>query len=214
MSHFGFGFIGARKKEMLYLGSASNSANQGSYTFSGWVAPRAGLLMFGVLGRGNAGNTKLSSATIGGVAATINAQNTETNDNSASIISKLVSAGTYSAVVNFNTTSSRSTIFGYFLDATSETAYGSGASSSNSASSRTVSFDVPAGGVSVYASLHGNLGSTVTWTGPSVRETLDNELRMSCADYQSTAAASAFSATCGWSGSANVCALAGASFHL
>lgn len=115
------------------------------------------------------GSTNLSSATIGGVSATIVAQCDGTNTGLA-IIAAVVPTGTTATVaLTWAASVARGGIgLWRLVGQVSNTAYDFDAPAGGAVAARTATLDVPAGGC-VIAACEGDQGSTTTWTNATER---------------------------------------------
>lgn len=141
------------------------------YTFSGVsIGDAAGdRLVVVAIGWGTSGTVTVSSATIGGVSASIAAQTTGTNVGIALIYAVVPSGTTADIVVTMSTSGSR-LYYGVWrvTGQLSTTPYDTDAPAGGGSASRSVTIDIPAGGF-VFAASQGSDPGGVTWTNATER---------------------------------------------
>jgi hypothetical protein len=169
---------------LTYLGHLFNNADASSYAFGNVVVPRSGLLIYGVGGRDvDNGALQWNSSTIAGNAATRDFT-TNTNKNPCAIFSRLVDAGTFAVAAVANATLNRAFTDLWLLenyDSVAPVSTG-GSDPGGSATSRSVTLDLPAGGVAISVSMSLETGA-VSWTGATEQyDAFDGEARHSAAD--------------------------------
>lgn len=152
-----------------FLQDTTNTADLTTYTFAsqnlGTADTDRCIIVIAISRKAGAAHT-LSSASIGGVSATIiqNQNNQVTNSDTAAMFSAIVPTGTTGdIVVTWSTTVLRTAIMAYRVVGVDSctTPYASAAST---ASDPSVSLDVPAGGFAVGGGLSA-AATTATWTG-------------------------------------------------
>lgn len=148
-----------------FLQGAIDTANLTTYTFGSQnlgVADSDRYIVAAIEARAGA-TLSVSSASIGGVAASIVAQTQNAGDCAALVIANVPSGTTGDVVVTFNTAAARASIQLYRLvGIDSETA--SHTATSAPAQDPTTTLDIPAGGVAIGCGTNFG-GGSATWTG-------------------------------------------------
>lgn len=149
-----------------FLQAATSASDLTTYTFSGQnlgAADAGRYIVVGVQARGTATPLALSSVTVGGVSATIVAQQANSANIAALVIAAVPTGTTGDIVVTFSVVVLRCAIQAYrVLGIDSATASDTGAST---AADPTTSLDIPAEGVAIGACMSGGVDMRVTWTG-------------------------------------------------
>lgn len=151
---------------------ASDTTNSTTYTFSSQsfgtaAADRYIIVVFGA-GRGSTG-VAVSSATIGGVGATIDVQNTATVSGSSAvsaILSAAVPTGTTGTVaVTISGAAAQNAAISVYSLTGSLTGAASFTNSNATGADPSTTLNCPAGGAAVGGSTYRNVGGTTTWSG-------------------------------------------------
>lgn len=159
---------GAANYPQHYIGSASSTASLTTYTFSSFNIGGPGLIVVAIVGSytgGPAGFGTISSATIGGSAATLAVKITGDVNAPIGIFYRRVTSGTTATItVTFSKAFAGCAIMVYRLtDTASDTPHNSAEGGGSGRTSTSVSLNVPANGVTLAVSSVNDSLSTA-WT--------------------------------------------------
>jgi hypothetical protein len=170
----GFGASRNNLPKLIYLGSNISGSDLTTYDFGNFTAPLSGLLVVGNIGRSPSGNRNLSSVSIGGSAATVHA-NPGGEWNPAGISSLFVGPGSINVQATFSGGMDFAAAGVWLLPrAQSGTSIGSAGSNHGNQTNTSISFDIPARGVTCYVAWA--FTNPMTWGSATEDEVLSNPL--------------------------------------
>lgn len=159
---------GAANPTMAFVVGSSQVADGATQTYSTLSLGVAATNRKIIVGCGWQGTVTLSSATIGGVAATIVLQAASSSVSNVALIIADVPTGTTGDVVLTLSGSTQRSVVGVYrvVDLTSSTAHATSNATSSTAGVITGSLNVPANGFAIAAACTAD-GSAWTWTAPT-----------------------------------------------